>query len=44
METINISEDDEEFTLTILQRTLLDGVIRGSAGQAIVTIVDNDRK
>ena len=40
----NILENDEEFTLSILQHTLPDGVIRGSAGQAIVTIVDNDRK
>ena len=40
----NILEQNEEFTLTILQDILPDGVTRGSADQTIVTIVDDDGK
>ena len=40
----NILEQNEEFTLTILQDILPDGVTRGSTDQTIVTIVDDDGK
>ena len=40
----NILEDDENFDLTIVRKTLPDGVSRGNPNSATVTIVDNDRK
>ena len=39
----NIFEDNENFTLTI-NSSLPTGVKVGNAGQATMTIVDNDRK
>jgi len=40
----NLLEDDEIFTLTIMQNTLPNRVSRGSTSQATVTIVNNDGK
>ena len=38
----NILEDNEIFTLTIMQNALPNRVTRGSTSQATVTIVNND--
>ena len=38
----NILEDDEDFTLTIMSGTLPNGVTRDGAGQAIITLVDDE--
>ena len=35
-------EDNERFTLTIMDGSLPDHVTRGTTGQARITIVDND--
>ena len=35
-------EDDETFTLTIMDGSLPDDVARGTYGQARITIVDDD--
>ncbi|XP_065912235.1 neural cell adhesion molecule 1-like [Dysidea avara] len=39
----NIMEDDETFTLTIMDGSLPDDVARGTYGQARITIVDDDK-
>ena len=35
-------KDDKDFTLTIIRRTLPDGVTRGDASQAVIILVDDD--
>ena len=40
----NIMEKNEDFTLTIMSGTLPNSVSRDGAGQATVTIIDNDGK
>ena len=40
----NILEANEDFTLTIIQSSLPDGVTRGNPFRATVTILDNDRE
>ena len=40
----NILEDDEDFTLTVIESTLPAEVTRGDPFRATVTIQDNDRE
>ena len=38
----NVLEDNESFTLTIIESSLPDGVTIGGTAQATVTILDTD--